>query len=180
MSTSVSLPVFPFRQSLLLGDFFRVGLEVCPLVLLLHFARFVVVLMGLPFAMADSAPTMFSPVPGKAQRGISNSPGLLSLTGWCFPPLALVMTIRLRVVGHKRDEVCILMIFLSHVLPPGRPFPILGPWTLTPSIANYLILLDLAIILIVAALAIPMAVTVLNVSFVFGNKLQVHTHVLDY
>ena len=156
------------------------GLEVCPLVLLVHLARFVVVLMGWPFPIADLAPTLFPPVLDEAQRGISNSPRLLSLTGWCFPPLALVMTIRFRVVGHEREEVCIFMIFPSHVLPAGRRLPILGPWILTSVSTDGWIFLDGAIIPIVAALAMPMAVTVLNVSLVFGIKLQFHAHVLDY
>ena len=80
---------------------------------------FVVVLMGSPLPIADPTPTMFPPVLAKAQQGIPNSPRLLSLTGWCFPPLALVMTVRFRVVGHKREETCIFTIFLCHVLPAG-------------------------------------------------------------
>ena len=40
--------------------------------------------------------------------------------------------------------------------------------------------LDGAIIPIVTALAIPIAVTVLNVSLVFEIKLQFHAHVLEY
>ena len=100
---------------------------------------------------------MFPPVLGKAQRGISHFPRLLSLTGWCFPPLALVMTIRFRVV-------CIFMIFPSHVLPAGRRLSILGPWILTLVSADGWIFPDGAIILFVAALAIRIAVAVLNVS----------------
>ena len=122
---------------------------------------------------------MFPPLLGKAQRGISNSPQFVFLTGWCFPPLGLVMTIRFHVAGHEREEMCILMTFPSQVLPVGRRLSILGPWTLTSIFANGLIFVDLAIILIVAALAIPIALTVLNVSLVFGFKLQFHAHVFD-
>ena len=117
---------------------------------------------------------MFLPVLGKAQRGISNSPRLLSLTGWCFPPLALVMTIHFCVVGHEREDVCIFMIFPSYVLPAARRLSILGPQRFTSVSADRWIFLDGAIIPIVPALAIPMAVTVLNVSFVFGIYLQLH------
>ena len=156
------------------------GCEVCPLVLLVHLARFVVVLMKSPFRIIDPAPTMFPQVLGKAQRGIFNSSRLLSLTGWCFPSLALVMTIRFRVEDHEREEVCIFMIFPSHVLTAGRRRSILGPWFLTSVSADGWILLDGAIIPIVTALEIPIAVTVLKVSLVFGNQLQFHTHVLDY
>ena len=180
MSESINLSLFPFINPLLLGDFFGVGLEVCPLVLLVHLAHFVVVLMGSPFPITDPAPTMFPPLLGKAQRGISNSPLLISLTGCCFPPLALVMSIRFRVVGHEREEVCIFMHFPSHVLPAGRHLSILGPWILTFVSADGWIFLDGAIVPIVTALAIPIAVTVLNVSLVFGIKLQLHAHVLDY
>ena len=123
---------------------------------------------------------MFLPVLGKAQRGIPNSPRLLSLTGWCFPPLALVMTIRFRVVGYKREEVCIFMIFPSHVHPAGQRLSILGPWILTSVSADGWIFSDGAMIPIVAALAIPIAVTALNVSLVFGIQLRLHAHVLDY
>ena len=122
---------------------------------------------------------MFPPVLGKAQRGVSNSPRLLSLKGWCFSPLALVITIRFCVVCHKREEVCILMIFPSHVLPARQRLSILRPWTLTSIFANGLIFLDLTINPIVAALATPNAVTVINVSLVFGIELQFHAHVLD-
>ena len=123
---------------------------------------------------------MFPPALGEAQRGISNSPRLLSLTGWCFPPLGLVMTIRFCVVGLERKEVCIFMIFPSHVFPAGRRLSILGPWILTSVSADGWIFLDGAIIPIIPALAIPMAVTVLNVSLVFGIKLQFNAYVLDY
>ena len=60
------------------------------------------------------------------------------------------------------------MIFTSHVLPAGRRFSILRPWILTSVSADGWILLDGGIIPIVTVLAIPMAVTVLNVSFVLG------------
>ena len=124
---------------------------------------------------------MFAPVLVTAKREISNSPRLLSLEGWwCFPPLGSVGTMRFRVVGHKREEICISMIFPSHVLPAGGRRSILGPWTLTSIFAVGWIVLDLAIIPIVAALAIPMAVMVLNVSLVFGIKLEIHRHKLDY
>ena len=156
------------------------GLELCPLVLLVHLARFVVVLMGSPFPITDPAPTMFLPVLGEPQREISHSPWLLSLTGWCFPPLALVMTIRLCVVGHKREEVCIFMIFRSHVLPAGRRLSIHGPWIFTSVSADCWIFLDGAGIGILAAFTIPIAVTVLNVSLVLQIKVQFDTHVLDY
>ena len=56
MSTSIGLSHFPFINRLLLGDFFGVGLEVCPLVLLVHLARFVVVLKGSPFPITDLKP----------------------------------------------------------------------------------------------------------------------------
>ena len=64
------------------------------------------------------------------------------------------------------------MIFPSHVLPAGRRYSILGPWILTSVSADGWIFFVGAIIPIVAALAIPIAVTVLNVSLVFGIKLQ--------
>ena len=134
--TSTSLSLFQLINPLHSGDFFGVGLEVCPLVVLAHFARFVDVLMGMPFPIADQACTMFPLVVCKAQRGISNIPRLLSLTGWCFPALALVMTIRFRVVGHEREEVCIFMIFQSHVLPARRCLSNLGPRPLTSLFAG--------------------------------------------
>ena len=180
MLTFISLSLFPFVNQLLLGDFFGVGLEVCPLILVVHLAHSVVVLMGSPFPIADPAPTMLPPVLGKGQQGISNSQRLLSLTGWGVPPLGLVMTIRFRVVGQERKEVCILMIFPSHVLPARRRLSILRPWKLTSIIADGWIFLDLTIIPIVAALPIPMTLTVLNVSLVFGINLQFHTRVFDY
>ena len=180
MWTSIRLSHFPFINRLLLGDFFGLWSDVCPLVLLVHLARFVVVLMGLPFPMADPAPTMLPPVLGKAQRGISNSPRLLSLAGWCFPPLALVMTIRFCVVGYEHEEVCILMIFPSHVLPAGLPLSISGPWILTSVSADFWIFLDGPIGWIVAALVVPVAQMALEVSLGFGFKLQFHSHVLDY
>ena len=119
---------FSIEQSASPWGLFRGGLG-SPLVLLVHLARSVVVLLGSLFPITDPAPTMFSPVLGKAQRGTSNSPRLLSLTGWCFPPLVLVMTIRFRFVGHKREEVCIFMTSPSHVLRAG---PSMGA---TPSAA---------------------------------------------
>ena len=127
MSTSTSLSYFPFVHPVLLGDFFGVGLEVCRLVLLVHFAHFMVVLMGSPFSITDRAPTMFPPLLFKAQRVIFNFWRLLSLIGCCFSPIGLVMNIRFRVVGQEREEVGIFMIFLSHVLPAGQHLSIPGP-----------------------------------------------------
>ena len=89
MSTSISLSLFRFNNPLLFRDLFGPVLEVCPRVLLVHLARFVVVLMGSPFPIADPAPTMFPPVLGKAERGISKSLRLLSLTGGGFLHLPL-------------------------------------------------------------------------------------------
>ena len=146
----------------------------------LHFARFVAVLMGLPFPIADPVPAMFLPVVGKYQREISNSPRLLSLTGWCFPPLGLVITIRFGVVGHGDEEVCVVIILPSHVLPAERHVSIVRPWMLTLVSANGWIFLDFMRIWSVPALAIIMAVTILKVSFVVGIQLQLHSHVLDY
>ena len=92
MSASTSFSLFPFVYLLLLGDVLGVGLEVSPLVLLVHFARFEIGLMGSPFPIADPAAGMFPPVLGIAPilRG-------------SFP--------RFRVLGDKREEVGILMIF---------------------------------------------------------------------
>ena len=86
------------------------------------------------------------------------------LPTWCFPPLGLLMTIRFRVV----PESC---------TPRRTRLPILGPLTFTSIFAHGLIFFHLAMILIVAALAIPIAVMVLNVRLVFGIKLQLHAHV---
>ena len=72
------------------------------------------------------------------------------------------------------------MIFPSHVLPAGWHLSIFGPWTLTSIFADGWIFLDFVIILMVAALGIPMALTVLNLSLVFGIKLHFVAHVLDY
>ena len=180
MLTFISLYLFPFVNQLVPGDFFGVGLEVCPLILVVHIAHSVLMLMGSPFPIADPAPTMLPPVLGKAQKGISNSQRLLSLTRWCVPPLGLVKTIRFRVVGQGRKEVCILMIFPGHVLPAGRRLSILRPWKLTVIFAYGWIFFESTILPIVAALVIPMTVTVLNASLVFGIKLQFHGHGLDY
>ena len=78
------------------------------------------------FPIADTAPTMLPPVLGKAHRGIYNSQRLSCLTVWCFPPLILVMTIPFCVVGHKREEVGIFIIFPSHVLAARRSLCILA------------------------------------------------------
>ena len=130
--------------------------------------------------MADPASTMFPPIFGKAQQGISNSLWLLSLTGLCFPLLALVMTIRLRVVGYKREQVCIFMVFSSHVLPARRCLSILRPWTLILIFRGGWFILNFPIVPILPAIAILMAVAVLDVSFTFGIKLPFHAHLLDY
>ena len=104
------------------------GLEVCPLVFLVHFAHLiVVVLIESPLPKADPAPIMFPPVLREAQRGISNSPLLLSLMGWCIRPLRLVMTMHLWALGQECEQVGIFMIFSSHVLPAQRTLSVLGP-----------------------------------------------------
>ena len=95
-------------------------------------------------------------------KPVLTSSWLLSLTGRCFLALGLVMTIPFRVLGHKREEVCILTILPRHVLPAGRCLSIVGPWTFTSILADGWILLDLAKVQIVAALTMAMAVTVLN------------------
>ena len=112
---------------------------------------------------------MLPPVLRKAQRGISNSPRLSSLTGLCLPTFGVALTIRFRFVGQKREEVCIFTIFPSQVLSASRFLSILVPWTLTSVYAHGWIFRDGAIFPIVPALAIFMAVTVLNVSFFFWN-----------
>ena len=135
--------------------------------------------MGAPLPIADPASTLFPPVLGKAQRGIFYSPRLFTL-GWCFTPIAPVMTIRFRVVGHEREEVCVFMIFPSHILPTGGCLSILRRWNLTSMFVSSWCILDFAIVPILTAIANRLAVRVLNVSLVFRIKLEFHTHVLDY
>ena len=153
MSTSTSVSIFPFVIPLLLGDFFGVGLEVpaCPPGTLCTFCG-----RAYGIALSHSRPSTHHVHAGtrKSSTRISNSPRLLSLTRWCFPPLGLVMTIRFPIVGHKPQEVGIFMMFPSHVFPAGRHLSILGPQT---SISCFLYF---SAIPILPAVVIPMTVTV--------------------
>ena len=167
-STS-TLFALPSLYTLLFGHLLGVGLEIGLLVHRVDLARLMIVFIWEILPTTDPASVMFPPVFLEGERRIGDPPRRFphSSTGWCSPPLQLVLPMLLRVMRHKRKEMRFIMIFPGHTLDAGN--------FQTPAV----IILDLSMMSISAAIMVLMILTALDMRFIFGVELQFYAHVLD-
>ena len=120
-------------------------------------------------SITDPPSVTFPPVFLEGERRIADPPRPFphSSTGWCSPPLRLVLPMLLRVVRHKSKDVHFLMIFSGHNLASGI-------FRTPAAIAS-----DLLMMSIFSVIMVPMIVTILNMRFIFEVEIQFNAHGLD-